>query len=203
MHLSALAIFACALAVAAGFPGPSVAALVARVLVRGWRDVMPFAFAMWAGEALWLGLAIFGLSALAAAFHWIFVAVKYCGVAYLLFLAWKMWNAPVELPDSGVELPKAPGKMFLAGIAVTLGNPKIMVFYLALLPTIIDLNAVTTAGWLELTVAMIVVLAAIDIGYIVLAHRARKLLASRRVLRASNRISAMVFGGVAAMIASR
>jgi threonine/homoserine/homoserine lactone efflux protein len=77
------------------------------------------------------------------------------------------------------------------------------VFYLALLPTIIDLNAVTTAGWLELTVAMIVVLAAIDIGYIVLAHRARKLLASRRVLRASNRISAIVFGGVAAMIASR
>ena len=54
MDLASLAIFAGALIVAAGSPGPSIAALVARVLARGPRDVMPFLAAMWIGEAIWL-----------------------------------------------------------------------------------------------------------------------------------------------------
>jgi threonine/homoserine/homoserine lactone efflux protein len=81
---SGLLIFAGALLVAAGSPGPSVAALVARVIARGWRDVIPFAAAMWLGEALWLALAVYGLAALAEALHGAFLVVKYLGVAYLL-----------------------------------------------------------------------------------------------------------------------
>ncbi|MAM13160.1 MAG: lysine transporter LysE, partial [Rhizobiaceae bacterium] len=52
MTIGALALFAITLFVAAGSPGPSVAALVARVLSRGHRDVLPFMAAMWLGEAL-------------------------------------------------------------------------------------------------------------------------------------------------------
>jgi threonine/homoserine/homoserine lactone efflux protein len=55
MTISNLLVFALALMVAAGSPGPSVAALVARVLTNGFRDVLPFLAAMWLGEALWLG----------------------------------------------------------------------------------------------------------------------------------------------------
>jgi threonine/homoserine/homoserine lactone efflux protein len=204
MDLSSLLIFAGALLIAAGSPGPSVAALVARVIARGWRHVAPFAAAMWVGEALWLTLAVYGLSALAGALHGVFVVVKYLGVAYLLYLAWKMWFAPVALasdrpsPGSGSCV-----KMFLAGLAVTLGNPKIMLFYLALLPTIIDLAGITLMGWLELTCTMLVILAAIDIAYIVLAARARRLLRSPRALRIANRASATVLGGAAATIAAQ
>jgi threonine/homoserine/homoserine lactone efflux protein len=93
--------------------------------------------------------------------------------------------------------------MFLAGLAVTLGNPKIMVFYLALLPTIIDLAGVTLVAWLELTSIMLVILAAIDAAYIVLAARARLLLRSRHALRIANRASATVLGGAAATIAAQ
>jgi threonine/homoserine/homoserine lactone efflux protein len=175
MDLSALLIFAVALAMAAGSPGPSLAALVARVLVRGWRDVLPFAAAMWVGEAVWLTLAVFGLSALAETFHWAFVVVKYLGVAYLAWLAWRLWRAPIELDGATVAAPRRRAvSTFFAGLAVTLGNPKIMLFYVALLPAIIDLDAVSALGWLELTATMLVVLIAIDVGYIVLAARARR-----------------------------
>jgi len=58
VDLSSLLIFAGALLVAAGSPGPSIAALVARVLTNGYRDVLPFLAAMWIGEALWLLLAV-------------------------------------------------------------------------------------------------------------------------------------------------
>jgi threonine/homoserine/homoserine lactone efflux protein len=213
LDLSALLIFAGALVLAAGSPGPSIAALVARVIARGWRDVLPFAAAMWLGEALWLTLAVYGLAALAETLHGTFLVVKYLGVAYLLYLALKMWHAPVA-PTSVTPTPqgRAPegrsrrrsGRgMFLAGLAVTLGNPKIMVFYLALLPTIIDLAGITLVGWLELAATMLVILAAIDLGYIALAARARLLLRSPRVLRIVNRTSATVLGGAAATLATQ
>jgi threonine/homoserine/homoserine lactone efflux protein len=208
LDLSALLIFAGALVLAAGSPGPSIAALVARVTARGWRDVLPFAAAMWLGEALWLTLAVYGLAALAETLHGAFLVVKYLGVAYLLYLAWKMWHAPVA-PTSASPTPAGRSRrrsgrgMVLAGLAVTLGNPKIMVFYLALLPTIIDLAGITLVGWLELTATMLVILAAIDLGYIALAARARLLLRSPRALRIANRTSATFLGGAAATLATQ
>jgi len=203
MTLSALLIFAAALFVASGSPGPSIAALVARVINRGLAGVFPFLAAMWIGEAIWLSLAVFGLAYIAQTFHYAFVALKWAGVAYLLFLAWKMWTAPVAVQEG--ELPKddAPLKLFLAGMAVTLGNPKIMMFYLALLPTIIDLASVTVFGWAELTVTMFLVLIAVDLGWALAAAQARRLLKSPRAVRIANRISAGTMAGAAAAIAAR
>lgn len=204
MDLSALLIFAIALAVAAGTPGPNVAAIVARVITSGWRSVTPFISGLWLGEAVWMSLAVFGLAALAETMYWAFVAVKYIGVGYLLYLAWKMWTAPVGGDADGAPLRRDGGvRMFAAGLALALGNPKIMVFYLALLPTIIDLSGVTLTAWAELTVTMLAILAAVDFAYVLLAARARKLLRSSRALRLANRASATAMGGAAAAIATR
>lgn len=204
MEISGLAIFAVALLIAAGSPGPSVAALVARVISRGWRDVAPFVAAMWFGELVWLTFAIAGLAAIAETFHWAFLGIKYCGVAYLLYLAWRMWTAPVNINDQGIAVePGGPVNMFLTGLAVTLGNPKIMVFYMALLPTIVNLSAITTAGWAKLAVTLLFVLAVVDIGYIVLASRMRMALRSPHAMRLANRLCASVMGAAAAAIAAR
>ena len=192
-----------ALLVAAGSPGPSIAALVARVISKGFRDVLPFLAAMWIGEAIWLSLAVFGLAFVAQSFHMVFVAVKWAGVCYLAWLAWKMWTAPVKLGDSELPGQDSPARLFLAGMAVTLGNPKIMMFYLALLPTIIDLASVTVIGWAELTLTMAIVLVAIDLAWVFAAAQARKLLKSARAMRVANRISAGTMAGAAAAIASR
>lgn len=203
MSLSSLVIFAAALLVAAGSPGPSIAALVARVISKGWRDVLPFLAAMWIGEAIWLSLAVFGLAFVAQTFHYAFVALKWAGVAYLVFLAWKMWTAPVAVAQGALPEKDSPVKLFLAGMAVTLGNPKIMMFYLALLPTIIDLGSVTLIGWVELTVTMVLVLIAVDIAWMIAAAQARRLLKSERAMRFANRVSATMMGGAAVAIAAR
>jgi threonine/homoserine/homoserine lactone efflux protein len=203
MTLTSLFVFACALFVAAGSPGPSVAALVARVISKGARDVLPFLAAMWLGEAIWLTCAVAGLAAIAETFHYAFVAIKWLGVCYLLYLAWKMWFAS---PDSGGEtLPDAqsPLKLFLAGMTVTLGNPKIMMFYMALLPSIIDIRVVTMVGWAELVATMFLVLIVIDISWALLAAKARGFLKSRRAVRMANRASAGTMAGAAMAIAMR
>ena len=203
MTLSALLIFAGALVVAAGSPGPSIAALVARVLTRGLGGVLPFLLALWIGEALWLSLAVFGLAFLAQSFHYAFLVLKWAGVAYLLFLAWKMWTAPVAMAEGELPQSDSAWKLFMAGMAVTLGNPKIMMFYLALLPTIIDLASVTVLGWAELTLTMFAVLVAVDLGWAVAAAQARRFLRSPRAVRFANRVSAGTMAGAAAAIAAR
>lgn len=203
MTLTNLFVFACALFVAAGSPGPSVAALVARVISKGARDVLPFLSAMWLGEAIWLTCAVAGLAAIAETFHCAFVAIKWLGVCYLLYLAWKMWFAS---PDSdGEALPEAqsPTRLFLAGMTVTLGNPKIMMFYMALLPSIIDVRGVTIVGWAELVATMLFVLIFIDFSWTLLAAKARRFLRSRRAIRAANRASAGTMAGAALAIAMR
>ncbi len=158
---------------------------------------------MWIGEAAWLAFAVGGLAALAQAFHLVFTVIRYAGAAYLLLLAWKMWRAPAV--EAGAPLPPAaPGwRMFLAGLSVTLGNPKIMVFYMAFLPTIIDLRSVSVRDWVELTATMFAVLIAVDLAWALLAAQARRLLRSARAQRLANRVSGTVMGGAAVAIALR
>lgn len=203
MELGALLVFAGALIVAAGSPGPSIAALVARVISRGPADVLPFLAAMWIGEAIWLTLAVFGLAALAQTFNVLFLVIKWAGICYLLYLAWKMWHAPVALSGDALPERNSALKLFATGLAVTLGNPKIMLFYMALLPTIIDMSRLSLFGWFELTVTMLLVLVLIDLVWVFMAVRARRLLTNPRAMRLANRCSAGIFAGAAVGIASR
>lgn len=203
MSLTILAMFAAALFVDAGTPGPSVAALVARVLTRGWRSVMPFLAAMWIGEAPWLTMAVFGLSVVAQSFYWGFVALKFCGVAYLLYLAWGIWTAPAEVKEGTLPERGSSFRLFLSGMAITMGNPKLMVFYLALLPSIVDVAHVTISGWAELVAAMMLVLMTTDLAWVAAAARAKRWLKSPKAIRISNRTSAAAMGGAAVLIATR
>ena len=203
MTLTSLFVFACALFVTAGSPGPSVAALVARVISKGTRDVLPFLAAMWIGEAIWLTCAVAGLAAIAETFHYAFFAIKWLGVCYLLYLAWKMWFASPEAEGETLPDAQSPLKLFFAGMTVTLGNPKIMMFYMALLPSIIDVRAVSILGWAELVATMFLVLIVIDISWTLLAAKARGFLRSHRAVRMANRASAGTMAGAAVAIAMR
>jgi threonine/homoserine/homoserine lactone efflux protein len=202
MTLSNLLVFSLALVVAAGSPGPSIAALIARVLSNGLRDVLPFLAAMWLGEALWLGCAVAGLAVVARTLGVVFVVIKLIGVAYLLYLAWKMWFAPTQVSRGEMPSGQSPWRMFGAGLTITLGNPKIMVFYLALLPTIVDLDRVGAAAWIELTAVTLIVLMSVDFAWALLAVRARRLLTSRKAVKIANRTSATMMAGAAAVIAA-
>ncbi len=204
MDFAGLMLFATALLIAAASPGPGIAAIVARVLGRGMRGAAAFTAGLAIGDVVWLTFAVVGLAALAQAFHGIFVAVKYAGAAYLLYLAYKLWTAPAV--PHGVEAAATrehPAKLFLGGLAVTMGNPKVMVFYLALLPTLLDLTRLTVLGYAGLVVATLAVLTLVFSSYILLAARARRLFTSETAIRGINRATGAVMAGAAAAIASR
>jgi threonine/homoserine/homoserine lactone efflux protein len=204
MDLAGLAVFGTALLVAAASPGPGIAALVARVLGRGPRGAVAFSAGLAVGDVVWLACAVVGLAALAEAFHGLFLAIKYGGVAYLAYLAYRIWTAPVEARALAAETAREhPFRLFLAGLALTLGNPKVMVFYLALLPTILDLSRVTVWGFAELVGVTLSVLALVFAAYALAAARARRLFTSPKALRALNRATGATMAGAAVAIATR
>ena len=133
---------------------------------------------MWIGEAIWLCLAASGASFIAQSFYSVFVILKYLGVAYLLYLAWKMWTAPAVVNEGDLPTEDLPWRLFATGMAITLGNPKIMVFYLAILPSLIDLSGITVLGIAELVAVLMVVLISVDLTWVAIAAQARRWLRS-------------------------
>ena len=204
MDLAALVLFAGTLLVAAASPGPGIAALVAQVVGKGPNSAGAFAAGLILGDLVWLAVAILGLAVVAQTFHEIFLIIKYAGAVYLVYLAWRMWTAPVEPRDTAAA-PRREGyvRLFFAGLAVTLGNPKVVAFYLALLPTLIDLPRVGLFGYVELASISIVILTAVFGAYVAAAARARALFRSPRAMRVFNRAGGTLMAGAAVAVATK
>lgn len=204
LTLSGLAIFAAALAVAAFAPGPGIAAIVARVLGRGRSGAVAFTAGLAMGDIVWLSATVLGLAVLAQTFQGVFTVIKYAGAGYLLYLAVKMWTAPAAAIEARQAVKKEKtSTLFLAGLAVTLGNPKVMVFYLALLPNLVDLGRVDALAFAELALVTLSVLALVFGFYIALALRARRLISSPKAIRIVNRSSGAIMASAAVAIATR
>jgi threonine/homoserine/homoserine lactone efflux protein len=204
MDLAALVLFASTLLVAAASPGPAVAALVARVIGRGPDGAPAFAAGLILGDLVWLAVATLGLAVVAQTFHEVFLVIRYAGAAYLIYLAYRMWTAPVEAQDIAADRRRESHlRLLFGGLALTLGNPKVVAFYLALLPNLIDLTRVGVVGYVELASTAVVVLTFVSGAYVIAAARARALFRSTRAMRLLNRTSGTVMAGAAVAVAAK
>ncbi|MBR0646134.1 LysE family translocator [Plastoroseomonas hellenica] len=204
MDRASLLLFAAAYLAVLILPGPGVTALVARVLARGAQGAPAFIAGFVAGALLWFTVAATGLAAIAATFAVLFVAIRIAGAAYLLRLAWKLWTAPARPAAAADASPDSNARLFLTGLAINLGNPKVIAFFLALLPTVVDLRTLTPAGFAELALLVAVIASGVLGAYAAAAARARRLFASPRALRLMNRGGAVAMvGAAAAMLARR
>ncbi|MCI2399298.1 LysE family translocator [Aliiroseovarius subalbicans] len=197
-------VFVGALALAAATPGPGLAAILATVMAWGARRTAWFCVGMILGDLVWLTLSLGGLAVVASRIPAVFLVIKWAGVAYLLFLAIKTWRAPVRL-DPAQAAPREKGRAarVLAGWTVTMGNPKAMLFYLALLPSILHAERLTldTAMWLG--AAIVIVLTLVFAAYVTAADKARQAFTSPRSLKRFNMATAGALSGAAVWIASR
>ena len=193
-----------ALAVAAAIPGPGITALVARALGSGFRSSLVMAMGLVIGDLTYLTAVVLGLAFVAQTFGTIFLVIKWVGVAYLAWLAYAFWSQGIT-PET-IEAKKGRGGLlssFLAGLTVTLGNPKTMIFYLALTPTLVDLHTLTAADYGILVACTVIVLMIVLVPYLALAAKARWFLKTPRALKALNRTAAVFMAGAAAAIAAR
>lgn len=203
MDLLTLTAFTLAYAIAVLVPGPGVAAVVARALGGGFRAAFPMVVGILVGDLIYLVFAVFGLAAIAAYFSSVFIVVRLAGAAYLLYIAWTFWSAKPGSEQVGPRVEEHWSRTFLAGVSLTLGNPKTIVFFLALLPTVVPLEQITPLAFTELTLIVIVVLLGIGCGYAFLAARARDFFRSPRAIRRLNRTAGVMMATAAGFVAVR
>lgn len=174
-------------------PGPTILMVVSQSLAHG-RRVVPHATAGVAlGDTVALLASLLGLGALMAASALLFSVVKWIGVAYLLYLAWKLWRGANGAAQA--TLAQAMGatkrsRIFRDAFLVTAFNPKGIVFFVAFLPQFVD---PALPAWPQLLIlgSTFVVVAAINAAlYGYLAGGLRGLLSSPRAMANAQRLGA-------------
>jgi threonine/homoserine/homoserine lactone efflux protein len=203
MSITMLFAYCTALFIAAAIPGPGMTALVARALGSGFRETFFMGVGLALGDIVYLTGVILGLAFVAQTFATTFMVIKVLGALYLMYIAYKLWTAGLLPQDIQAKKSASMGMSFLSGLLVTLGNPKTMLFYVALVPTLIDVDVIGIKEYTVLVCASFTVLMAVVIPYILLASRARLLLKKPRALKSLNRIAAGIIGTTAAYIAVR
>jgi len=202
--LTGILTFCAVYALAVATPGPGVAAIIARSLAHGFKGAPAFIAGFVVGDLVWFGIAATGLAALAKTAAAVFVAIKWAGVAYLLYLAWKLWTAPAERVAVAADDERQHGwRAFVASLMLTLANPKAILFFLALLPTVVDLASLNGLRFAEISLAITIVLPTVLFTYVFLAARAREMFTTPKSVRRLNRSSGLAMAGAAVVVATR
>jgi threonine/homoserine/homoserine lactone efflux protein len=185
-------------AVAIATPGPAVIAIVARALSSGFRSAVPGSLGILVGDLILMTLSALGLAMVAKAMGQWFLIVKIAGALYLLYLGYKYWTA--EVPEHGEAVTQSASRGFLAYLGLTLGNPKAIAFFVALLPLAVNPRALNLIGYLQLCIATFVLIPAITLGYAALAAQLSRFVASRKARKRINKGAGAVMAGASALI---
>ncbi|MET0719858.1 MAG: LysE family translocator [Tardiphaga sp.] len=183
-------------------PGPNMAYIATLSLSHGLR----VGFAAVAGIALGLmtyGIAAaLGLAALIDSSRWLYEALRWAGVAYLLWLAWDAWSSENESADIVESGDSQPWRAFRRGLVTNLLNPKAAIFYVAVLPEFIraDGGAVVTQTLL-LSGIYVGIATAIHAGIVLLAGSLQGTIATPDRRRTVRRGLALVLLGIAVWFA--
>ncbi|AMY69214.1 LysE family translocator [Frigidibacter mobilis] len=202
MDPATLLSFAATFFVFAASPGPDNMTIIARTISYGAASGIAYGAGTVAGILIFLGLAAFGLSVIAAEMGGVMTVLRYAGAAWLVWMGIRLWTAEPVLPKPGAAPRKGLGAAFATGVALNLGNPKMPLFYLALLPNVVG----PVLSWVQVGELGVVILAVevLVIGsHVLLAGRARRLLQAPAALRRANRAAggAMVGAGLAVAVA--
>ena len=168
--------------------------------VRGYWN----AIGLQLGLAMQIAVVAGGLGAILAASSTAFYAIKWFGVAYLVYLAIKQWRAlPMDMTDDAAVRPIGkPMAMMFRGFLVNASNPKALVFMLAVLPQFVNPQAPLLIQYLILGATMISVDMIVMAGYTGLASKVLRLLRTPKQQKRVNRTFAGLFVGAAGFLAS-
>ncbi|MGW8394397.1 LysE family translocator [Pseudoduganella sp. HUAS MS19] len=178
-------------------PGPGVLMTLDNAIASGWRAAMHGVFGLAIGAAVMAGLSSAGIGLVIRSSPLLFMLLKYCGVSYLFYLAYKTWyRVPTPIGASTAEAP-ADGQRsrLVRGALLQTSNPKSLLFFLSVLPQVAG-AAGSAQQQMPLVLAIAtycVVLIVIHGMYAGLAARARIWLSRPRTARALSRLSALVF----------
>ena len=191
--------FTIAAAILAVAPGPDNLFVLLQSAMYGAKAGVFVTLGLCVGVFIQTLLAAFGVAAVVAASPTLLMIIQFAGAAYLLYLAWGAWRAPVGSDDKA-DASKYPRltnfQLWRRGILMNITNPKVLIFFLAFFPQFIVKGATETQVMIQMLimgmtflVCTLVVFSAIAWCAGTLADRLR----SPKVQTILNKVSAVIF----------
>jgi len=177
-------------------PGPGVFAILAKSMTEGARACIGLILGMAASDVVYLILACYGLAAIAEQWGSVFTLIRIAGAIYLVYLGWKIWRNRAKYIERNSANKKMAG--FLTGFLISASNPKVILFYIAFLPSFMDLTSLSTN---DIILVSLITFNGLMIGLISIAISAawaRRFFRSEKAMTGLNRIagSIMISAGV-------
>ncbi|MDQ0836933.1 LysE family translocator [Sphingomonas faeni] len=198
MTLHAWWLFAVAVFLLCGTPGPNMLHIMTRSIAFGARRSMAAMAGCLTALVLVLAASAAGVSALLAAWPRVFDALRYAGVAYLIFLGIKAWRgagSPLDVGSDSLPATWSAARLFRGGFAIGISNPKLLLFAAAFLPQFID-NASPRVPQFAILVATFAVFESFWYGVYAAGGRTLARSLTRPALRrAFDRMTGVIFIG--------
>jgi homoserine/homoserine lactone efflux protein len=204
MNANTLILFAFASIALAITPGPTMLLALSNGIGGGMRAAGWGIAGASLGSSVMITTVALGLGSLLGASEWLFNAIRFVGVVYLVWLGIKLWRAPA--PDIAAELAASAAKplrgrlALLRSLAVALSNPKTLLFFAAFLPQFVDTTQAQGPQYLLLGAIFVCLDTCVMLGYATAGTQAVRWL-SQRSLRTLNRGCAVGMWLLAATLA--
>lgn len=201
LSISDLMLYAGALFVLFLTPGPVWVALIARTLSGGFNGVWPLALGVVIGDVLWPLVAIFGLTWLVSLYGGILDVIGWVACVMFIIMGILLIRHADKTIATDSRLTR-PGMWagFVAGLAVIIGNPKAVLFYMGMLPGFFDLSAVTAIDIAAICTLSFIVPLIGNLSLALFIGRARTLLTSPNALKRTNIFAGFLLIGVGLII---
>jgi len=185
-------------------PGPAVMLVIAYGLTQGARRSVFAALGILSANAFYFVLSATALGAVLVASQSFFVAVKWIGAAYLVYVGLSALlgrPSPITVSNANTR-PRSRRAIYLSGLTLQLANPKTLIFFVAILPQFVDPRLAVAPQMAWLAAGSIVPELFILAGYGYLASRAARIAADPRYARVTDRVAGVLVLGAAALVLS-
>ncbi len=192
--------FVGAMLILAATPGPGVFAVLGKALSGGVRPALWTIAGIILGDLIFLALAAGGLSVLAHTLGDLFLFVRIAGALYLIWLGLKAWRYQPHPRGIVGQGSHSRSKDFLTGLLITLGNPKVILFYAGFLPTFLPIEQLTVGQWGQVGGVVALTLWLVLGGYALLADRVRHWFSNPSTYRYLHRTAGTLMVGTGAVL---
>jgi len=183
-------------------PGPSVFLVIVRSMTSNLSQGLVTIGGIVFANIIFILLVVYGVGALVASMDGLYVIIKFAGSAYLFWLGIKLLRASAETTEIEQAAESSWRANFTAGFVVTISAPRAILFYVSLLPNVIDLTKAQAPDVLLLMLIATVAVGAAKLPYALLAYRSSLFLQKEKPRRVMNVLAGVVMiliGGVVAL----
>jgi threonine/homoserine/homoserine lactone efflux protein len=183
-------------------PGPSVFLVIVKSMTSNLSQGLITIGGIVFANIIFILLVVYGVGALVASMDGLYAIIKFAGSAYLFWLGIKLLRTKVKKAEIEQVTESSWHANFTAGFIVTISAPRAILFYVSLLPNVIDLTKARVPDVLLLMLIATVAVGGAKLPYALLAYRSSLFLQEEKPKRVMNLLAGVVMiliGGVVAL----